>query len=165
MNKISKDQFYLELDRATWTMTFQSENGETYSGQFVFKALLTPGDLVAIDRDYRDILGPISPNLASPEAYNIAFAGANLKHRIVKSPAFWSEGDFVVYPGLQIKGGLGLLSHVAEGAFMAETLYKEQLKARQAEALERIKTTLEKLKKDQEVNDELAAMDKPKETK
>ena len=162
MNKISKEQFYLELDRATWHCSFQSSNGETYMGTFVFKALLTPMDTIAIDRDYRELLGPVSPNLASRDTYNVAFAAANLKHKIAKSPSFWTDGVENSFPGTQIKGGEDLIGHVMEASYLAETLYKDGLKKRHEEALKKIQAGLEKIQKDAELEEELAEVPEEK---
>jgi hypothetical protein len=68
------------------------ESNESYVGEFRVKCILSPLDLLAIDRDYRELLGPINPIMASGDANNIAFALSQLKHRILAYPPFW-KGD------------------------------------------------------------------------
>jgi hypothetical protein len=62
---------------------------QTYIGEFKVKLILDPLELLAIDRDFRELIGPVSPLMAGQEANNIAFALSQLKHRVIHAPAFW----------------------------------------------------------------------------
>jgi hypothetical protein len=72
------------------------ESNESYVGEFRVKCILSPLDLLAIDRDFRELLGPINPIMASGDANNIAFALSQLRHRVLAYPPFW-KGE--VYDG------------------------------------------------------------------
>jgi hypothetical protein len=70
------------------------ETNETYIGEFKVKLILSPLDLLAIDRDYRELLGPVNPIMASSDANNIAFALSQLRHRILSYPSFWKGNSY-----------------------------------------------------------------------
>ena len=72
------------------------ESNESYVGEFRVKCILSPLDLLAIDRDFRELLGPVNPIMASGDANNIAFALSQLRHRVLAYPPFW-KGE--VYDG------------------------------------------------------------------
>lgn len=70
------------------------ESNESYVGEFKVKLILSPLETLAIDRDYRELIGPINPLMASNDANNIAFALSNLKHRILAYPSFWKGSGY-----------------------------------------------------------------------
>lgn len=70
------------------------ESNESYVGEFRVKCILSPLDLLAIDRDYRELLGPVNPIMASGDANNIAFALSQLKHRVLAYPSFWKGESY-----------------------------------------------------------------------
>ena len=69
-----------------------NETNETFIGEFRVKVILSPLDILSVDRDYRELIGAINPIMASNEANNIAFALSQLRHRILAYPSFW-KGD------------------------------------------------------------------------
>lgn len=70
------------------------ETNETFIGEFKVKVILSPLDILGIDRDYRELIGAVNPIMASNDANNIAFALSQLRHRILSYPAFWKGGEY-----------------------------------------------------------------------
>ena len=68
---------------------FDEEENQTYIGEFKVKLILSPLDILASDRDYRELIGNTNPFMATNDATNIAFALSQLKYRIVSAPVFW----------------------------------------------------------------------------
>lgn len=159
MNSVDKSQITIDQGIATWEMTFQSKLNETYMGVFKFKTLLTPMEIMQIDRDYRELIGPTAPTLVDNTVNNLAFCASQLKHRIIKSPPFWDDGN-TRYPGTQIKGGEDLLVFVLEAAILAETTYKESLQDKLKESLKKIQKGLDKINKEVDIENEIKELDK-----
>jgi hypothetical protein len=70
------------------------ETNETYIGEFRVKLILSPLETIAIDRDYRELIGAVNPFMANSEANNLAFALSQLKHRVISSPSFWKGESY-----------------------------------------------------------------------
>lgn len=111
------------------------QSGETFQGSFKVKCFLTPIDLIKADRLYRELLGEITPHLATTEAQNLCFALSQLKYRIVKAPAGWKNQE--------IDGGhldTNVVIEVLNKAIEAQSMYQKRSK----EKLEKLQKELTK---------------------
>jgi hypothetical protein len=111
---------------ATWDMPLTT--GQvlgSYSGRFVFKCYLSPVEILASSRLYRELMGP-NAALAPEHEGHIAYALAQLKYCIVSAPPFWashlSENGI---PG-NIPD-LNILLLVLDVAVQAQLKYKENM--------------------------------------
>lgn len=137
----------IENGIATWTM--QPTNGEvqgTYTGTFQFRCYLDPIRQLQAGREYRELIGPHAL-LATETEGNLAFGLTQLRHRVLKSPPFWSSTlQESVFAGNI--GDLNIITIVLDAAIRAENLYKEMMvKERDAILDKNIKTTEEMIKK------------------
>lgn len=124
------------------------QSGETFQGTFKVKCFLTPLDVIKADRLYRELLGNITPHLATTEAQNMCFALSQLKYRVVKSPSGWKNEE--------IDGGhldMNIVIDVLNNAIKAQEMYqsksKERLKKLQKQLTKDIKD--EKIKPEEEL--------------
>lgn len=114
------------------------EMNQTLIGEFKVKLTLSPLDILAIDRDYRELLGPVNPLMATGEANDIAFALSQLKHRVLSSPSFWK--------GLGFDGGhlpKNVLYSVLDKSIELQDMFKKQkqdeMEAIQARLIDQVK--------------------------
>ena len=114
--------------------------GDTYSGDFKFKCLLSPLDRINIDREYRSMLGA-NPGEAGIEAANLANILSELLFRISESPTFWTTKESFI-PGAHIPDNNVLLK-VYEEALSCEVEYKQEIKERSKKSREEIKEKLD----------------------
>lgn len=149
--KIKESDITIENDVATWDIIHHGAVGGTYLGTFKFRCFLTPMQVVEADRDFRELLGP-NAQFAAQNSENIAYALAQLKHRVLESPPFWTDSGF------RFKGGgikdLDVIDLVLEAAVMSEVKYRKQLADRHAEAIDRIKKTIEDRKDREKLEEE-----------
>jgi hypothetical protein len=119
---------------ATFTLREDGDISGTYAGTFVFKCYLTPLDTLSAGKLYRDLLGPHFSAISDTEHF-IATALSQLAKRIVKSPPFWNTDSMIAgnIPDLNI------LTLVLDRSLAAELAYKELLKEKRDQALERSK--------------------------
>jgi len=66
---------------------------KTYIGSFTAKCYLTPIDFIKADSIYRQLLGPVSPHLASNIVSSFASAISQLQVRLTKSPDWFSQSN------------------------------------------------------------------------
>lgn len=119
---------------ATYAMREEGDStGNTYAGVFVFKCFLNPLDQLAAGKLYRELLGSDIQNATEMERF-IAFGLSQLKYRIVKAPAFWKADESMVNGNLP---DMNILTLTLDRAINSESLYKEQLAKRKAEALKK----------------------------
>lgn len=128
---------------ASWTFREEGDTlGATYAGTFVFKCYLNPLDSLAAGRLYRELLGQNGHEAGDQERF-LAFALSQCKYRITKAPPFWKSSNSVVDGG--DVPDLNLISLILDKAISSEVLYKEQLKKRKEEALDKAQKAAEAL--------------------
>lgn len=114
-----------------------------YTGQFRFRCYLDPLARLASSREYRELLGP-NPSIVLEIEDNLAFSLSQLKHRIISAPPFWTASG---QPGNVPDENIIML--VLDAAISAEIKYKNQLKKKKADALEKAKLAAESILKSQ----------------
>jgi hypothetical protein len=112
---------------------------ETYIGLFKFKGFLTPIDTIKADRIYRELIGSVSPGLASISAQNMAFSISQLSVRTVEAP-HWFELKSEL-PGGRLAENV--LTELLSLSIEAEEKYREQQKAKFIEIQKRLQTKFE----------------------
>lgn len=125
---------------ATFTINIIGDHSkDSYMGTFKVKCLLSPLEMIAADKRYRDLLGANS-HLAQEHIRQQAFALAELEQRVIDMPAFW-ENDTL--HGGHIKDA-NVLLHILDKAVEAQEKYitvkETELKERQARLTKKIKT-------------------------
>lgn len=130
---MEKSDITVEGQIATWLMpATQGDVGGTYTGTFQFRCLLDPLRSLQAGREYRELLGKHAVLVSEADA-DLAFALTQLKHRVLKSPPFWSSTT----QDAEFAGNLPDLNIIAlalDAAIRAENLYKEKM-AEQREAI------------------------------
>lgn len=130
---------------ATWEMNLQGAINGTYIGTFKFRCYLTPTQQIAASREMRELLGPQMGMAPEHETF-MAYALTQLKHRVVSAPPFWSS----TLNTSSMSGDLpdeNIISEVLNAATDAEIKYKNQLKKRKEDALEKAKEAAERMLK------------------
>jgi hypothetical protein len=151
--KVKDSEITLENDTAVWHLSFQGQVGGTYLGTFKFRTFLTPSQVLDADRDFRELIGP-NAQFAATNAENIAYALAQLRHRVIESPPFWKEGSSR-FPGSNVKD-LECLELVLEAAIASEVKYRKAIAERHAESIKKIQAMMEKRKEEEKINQEFA---------
>jgi hypothetical protein len=136
---------------ATFTINMVGRHSkDTYMGTFKVKCLLSPLEMIAADKRYRDLLGANS-HLAQENIRQQAFALAELEQRVIDMPPFW-ENDSL--PGGHIKDA-NVLLHILDMAVEAQEKYistkENELKDRQDRLTKAIKK--KKIEKEPEIED------------
>lgn len=123
----------IENSIATWVMPQTSGDIQgTYTGTFQFRCYLDPIRQLQAGREYRELIGP-NALLATETEGNLAFALTQLRHRVLKSPPFWSSTlqDSAFAGNI---GDLNIITMVLDASIRAENLYKEMM-AKEREAI------------------------------
>lgn len=148
-----RNDISIEESTATWTLNATGSLQGTYIGQFKFRCYLTPMQKITASREYRELLGA-HPTLAPEHESFLAYALTQLKQRVISSPPFWSST-------LQMSNMSGdlpdenVISEVLDAAIASEIKYKELMKKKKEDALDRSKKAAEKmLSENPEVEDE-----------
>lgn len=136
-----------------------SRSKNTYMGTFKVKCILSPLDLVKIDRTYREMIGDINPHLASQNVENVVFALSQLKYRVVEFPDFWKN--------VEINGGHvdeNVLIEIINLAIGAEDEYIKKEDQRIKELQERLTRSIKnkEIQKEpemEEIKDEYVEID------
>jgi hypothetical protein len=118
-------------------------SGQTYMGDFIFKVGLNPLEVIESDRYYRELLGG-NPLVATSAAQEMAFALAQLKYRVIKAPAWWSE----VFDSQSNFFDYGILIEVLNKAIEAERQFQDETQERLNQAQERISKMIRSKKKE-----------------
>ena len=130
----------IENSNATFEFSAKDERSfETYIGVFKVKCFLTPLDLLKADRVYRELIGSISPMLASTTAQNMAFALSQLSVRILEAPSFFDLKA-------EIPGGYlpeSILISILDKALEAEELFLKQQKKKFDKIQKKLKTKIQ----------------------
>ena len=135
---------------ASWDMRLDGDINGTYFGKFIFRCFLTPSQQIAANRDYRSMLGD-NPTMAPQHESFLAYCLTQLKFRIIQAPPFWNSSG--------TGGDLAddnVLSAVLDAAISAEVKFRNQLKKKKEQTLERAKSAAEKVatkKEEEEVNE------------
>ena len=130
--------------------TIGKKTNESFSGDFTVKCFMSPLDLIKSDKLYRELLGEISPHLASSETQNLCFALSQLKYRVVKSPAGWKNTE--------IDGG-HLDSNVVIEVLNKAVQGQEKFQKRAKERLESLQTKLTAEIKEGKIKEETGLID------
>jgi hypothetical protein len=126
---------------ATWTFHEEGDSsGQTYSGIFVFRTLLTPTQTLAAGRTYRELLGNDVSNATESERF-MSFALSQLIHRVIKAPPFWRTESMIAGD----IADLNIISMALDKAISSEILYKESVKKRKMDALEKAAKAVQEL--------------------
>lgn len=125
--------------------------GGRYFGDFVFKAYLTPMELISCDREFRDLIGKIQTQV-DPTIEFLAFALTQLKYRTISSPLFWKRNPELI-PGGDIPDQ-NVIEILLEAAKETEKQYKETLIEQHENSLKILQKQLDKEKNDLKVNKE-----------
>ena len=131
----------LEGNTGVWEMSLVGDVQGTYIGSFRFKGFLTPTQQIAANRDYRELLGS-NPTMVPEHESFLAYALTQLKYRIVSSPPFWSAAR-----SASLEGDVpdeNVISAALDAALATEIKYRNQLKKKKLEAIERAKQAAEK---------------------
>ena len=112
---------------------------QTYLGKFKVVSVMDPFQILSAGKRYRDLLG-VNPAFASETELNLAFALAQLEHRIIQAPPFWNNGNLK---------DLNVIMSVFDLSVQVEEEYRLEQKKRVEESLEIIKNNLERIKKSQ----------------
>ena len=140
----------LEGSQATWKMLpTVGDLGGTYTGTFVFRCFLSPLEQLQAGREYRELLGGLGGQASESES-SLSFALTQLKHRVIKSPPFWSSTlqDSGIAGNV---GDLNIISMVLDASIRSESLFKARIQKERESLLDRsIKVAEEKLKEEVE---------------
>lgn len=129
-----RSDIMIEGNTATWSFRLDGDIHGTYSGTFRFRCYLSPLQRIAADRERRELLGN-HPEYASEHESFLAYSLTQLKYRIITAPPFWSSQN----PG-PMGGDIAdenIINAVIDAAVGAEIKYREQLKKRKDDALNR----------------------------
>ena len=113
---------------------------QSYMGTFKVHCILSPIHFIDADKDYRNLLGAISPESAHQHARTSAFALSQLKYRIIDMPPFWENNRM---GGSHIKDD-NILIAVLNLALEAEKQYRDQRQKDAEEIQERLKNMYQK---------------------
>ncbi len=116
----------LDGSTANWPMpNTKGDYGGTYTGTFTFRCFLTPTQLLAASKKYRELLGP-NAIFAPEHEGHVAYALTQLEHRILKSPPFWTQP----LQNGEMAGNipdLNIILMVLDAASRAQALYIEKM--------------------------------------
>lgn len=156
LDEKEETQYEISLDEeniATWEINITAPIGGTYMGVFKFKTGLTPMQQIEADRDYRALLGSQAPELATPYIERMCYTLSQLRQRVSKAPPFWYESNNK-FPGSHVKDE-EVLTAVYEAALQSEIMFRDKLKKKREESLNKLKTYLEKKVEEDKLEDEL----------
>ena len=143
MAEETRPDIKLEGSTATWDIRLEGNINGTYLGTFRFRCYLTPMQQIAAGREERDLLGP-NLSLATEHERFLAYALSQLKYRIISAPPFWATDN-------AMPGDLAdeeVVAAVMDAAVHAEIKYKESLKSRKEQAINRAKQMAELIEAD-----------------
>lgn len=114
---------------AIYTMNEEGPIQGSYKGTFTLRCYLSPLDSLAAGRQFRDLLGQFGDSAGEQDRY-LAFCVSQINKRVIKGPPFWNASD--------IAGNipdLNVLSVILDRSLTAESVYKQRLTTKKAEAL------------------------------
>jgi hypothetical protein len=137
--QIDESEIRLDGSTAYWDINYTGEVEGTYLGTFTFRTSISPIQEIEADRNYRELMG-VNPDSSSVRIQNLAFALTQLKQRIISAPPFWADNS--LYGGSSVKD-TEVIEMVYQAALLAEVKYRNILKARHLEAIEKLRGKLE----------------------
>lgn len=145
----------LEGNTATWEMKEEGDVQGTFTGKFRFRCFLTPTQKIAANREYRELMGDNIVMAPEHESF-LAYSLTQLKYRIIDSPPFWQS----TLKTSGIAGDLpdeNIITIVLNAAVNSELKYKDGIKDKKLEALERAKKAAERMlsQQDDDFEDEV----------
>lgn len=142
----------LDGSQATFEVAIKDDlTFETYIGTFRVKCFLSPIDMIKADRLYRELIGAVSPMMASNAVQSMTFAISQLSVRVLEAPDFFRLKSEL--PGGHLTDNV--LSEILGLAIEAEDLYRKQQKDKFDAIQKRLQTkfekgTIKKIEPDQE---------------
>lgn len=118
---------------ATYELNMDGDISGSYRGKFVFKCYLDPLSELAASKLFRELMGFNPQEMNETDKY-LAWALAQLKYRIAKSPPFWKTEGSLIDGNIFDKN---IITHVLDMATEAELLYRKDIKKRKEEALQK----------------------------
>lgn len=131
---VTRSDIMIEGNTATWSFRLDGDIHGTYSGTFRFRCYLSPLQKIAADRERRELLGN-HPEYASEHESFLAYSLTQLKYRILTAPPFWNSQN----PS-SMGGDIAdenIINAVIDAAVGAEIKYREMLRQKKEEALNR----------------------------
>lgn len=150
---VPRSDIIIEGHQAKFNLAALGAINGTYTGEFIFRCILTPSQKIAANREYREMLGA-NPTLAGEHETFLAYALSQLKYRVISAPPFWTST-------LQINGIAGdipdeeIITQILDAAIHAQLKYKHELEKRKMELIERAKTAAEKILAGRDEDDDL----------
>ena len=144
---LKRTDIKIEESTATWELAVNGDIAGLYAGQFKFKCYLTPTEILAAGRLYRELLGP-NGMLASKHEDTLAFSLSQLKYRVISAPPFWTSA-------LGLDGSSGdipdanVLDAILDAALASQFKYLALLKKKKEESIQRAKKAAEKMLSEQ----------------
>lgn len=147
MSNVQRTDITIQGTQASWQIQAEGLINGLYTGLFTFRCFLTPTQVIAANRERREILGA-NHNGAEDIDSELAFCLTQLRQRILTAPPFWTTpaqtsgmpGDI---PDIEI------IFEVLNAAMDAEKMYQEQTAQRKRDAAERAKKAAERFLKQQ----------------
>lgn len=120
---------------------------QSYMGTFKVKCILSPMDLIRVDKMYRELLGD-HLHFADKSARYSAFAFSQLHFRVLEAPEWFNEG---VIKGEKIKDS-NTIVELLNKCLEVEEKYIEEKKKQQEEMENKLKKSLQDrtIKKEEE---------------
>lgn len=151
--EIDESEIRIDGPTALWDINFTGAIEGSYLGTFRFRTSITPLQEIDADKNYRELLGT-HPDSAPIRIQNLAYALTQLKQRVIEAPPFWADNS--LYPGSSVKDA-EVIELVYQAAMLAEIKHRNALKARQLEAIEKLRSKLqdqqEKARTEQELRE------------
>ena len=112
----------------------------TYKGTFKVKCVLSPLEYIQSDAKYRELLGKTNPQFASEYVSQLAYALAQLRYRIIESPA-WYKNEINGLDGSNVDDKI--LLHIFDRAVQSEEEYREGIEKRFETAKQDVKKAVD----------------------
>ena len=142
---MSDTDLMIEGHTAIWSIPpgTQGDIGGTYSGQFKFKTYLSPMQMLAANKEYREMLGANASSASEHDGY-LAYALTQLKYRVISSPPFWTTPQQNGAMAGSIPDENVILA-VLDAAVRAETVFKAKMASERDSVLKRTITIAEEM--------------------
>jgi hypothetical protein len=155
---LKRDDIHIEGNTARWNINCEGPILGSYRGTFHFAAFLSPSQILAVGRLYRELLGPNSATSLARED-NLSQILSQLKYRVLAPyPPFWST--YVSEEGLM--GDIpdtNVLSIIFDASLDSQLKYMAILEDKKDKALKKAKqageSIIEEKDEDLEIEKEL----------
>lgn len=135
-----RDDIKIDGNTATWDINTVGSIMGTYIGTFRFRCFLSPLQQISAGREERELIG-VNMSLAPEHEKFLAYALTQLKYRIVSAPPFWASSNMN-----SLQGDIPdeeVISMILSAAIDAEAKYKNDIRKRKEEAINRAKKASE----------------------